>query len=130
MNSKLKTLSILYFVFAGLSLLMLLFLVLHYFAFSSMMNMDLPVQKGQPAPRQMLDQVMGPMKYMYLLMGFVGSLFTVSCLTTGFCFLSKKRHTLAIVGAGISCLSIPLGTALGVWALLVLLDENVKAEFK
>ena len=95
-----------------------------------MMNMDLPVQKGQPDPREMHDQVMGLMKYMYLLMGFIGSLFTVSCLTTGFCFLNKKHHTLAIVGAGISCLSIPLGTALGVWAIMVLFDENVKAEFK
>jgi hypothetical protein len=41
----------------------------------------------------------------------------------------RKRHTYCIVMAGISCLSIPLGTVLGIFTIMVLQRPSVRVAF-
>ena len=41
----------------------------------------------------------------------------------------RTRYTLTLVMSGFSCLSFPLGTALGVWSIMVLSRSSVKALF-
>ena len=75
-------------------------------------------------------------------MGFTTSILIaggVGFLTLGFVYLfhfamaqnlSKQKHPLyCMVIAGISCLSFPLGTILGVWTLVLLNKPEVKALF-
>lgn len=42
---------------------------------------------------------------------------------------SRSRYTLALVMSGFACLSVPLGTGLGVWTIIVLQRPSVKALF-
>jgi hypothetical protein len=41
----------------------------------------------------------------------------------------RKHHTYCLVVAGFNCLSLPLGTALGVFTIVVLIRPTVKAMF-
>lgn len=41
----------------------------------------------------------------------------------------RTRYTLAFAMACMACLSVPLGTALGVWTIMVLTRPSVKALF-
>jgi hypothetical protein len=43
--------------------------------------------------------------------------------------IRRRRRTFCIVVSGLLCLSIPIGTAIGVWALILLNDPNIKKEF-
>jgi len=129
MENKTKTIAVLYFALASLSLLMLLFIPVHYKIMSTMMNMDFPIKEGQPYPKEMFSQMAESMKYVYIIMGFVGALFTAISLTTGICMFRKTNRTLCIIGAGVCSVLFPFGTALGIWALLILFDEKTKSEF-
>jgi hypothetical protein len=45
-------------------------------------------------------------------------------------FLARRKHpTFCLVAAGIECLYMPLGTALGVFTIIVLMRPSVKAMF-
>jgi hypothetical protein len=41
----------------------------------------------------------------------------------------RSRYTLILVVSGLACLSFPLGTALGVFSIIVLMRPSVKAMF-
>ena len=41
----------------------------------------------------------------------------------------RKHHTFCLVMAGINCLNMPLGTALGIFSIVVLIRPTVKAMF-
>jgi hypothetical protein len=47
----------------------------------------------------------------------------------GWCLLARRNHTFCVVMAGLNALNAPLGTILGVPALMVLLKPEVKALF-
>lgn len=54
-----------------------------------------------------------------------------TCIALAGRFLSqRRRYTFCLVVAGISCMFFPFGTALGVFTLILLLREHVKAEFE
>ena len=48
---------------------------------------------------------------------------------TGRCLSRRKHHTFCVVISALNCLSLPLGTALGVFGILVLQRPSVKALF-
>ena len=55
--------------------------------------------------------------------------FATLTIIAGRSLARKQRYTLCMVMACISCLSVPLGTALGVFTLIVLSRPSVKAKF-
>jgi hypothetical protein len=55
--------------------------------------------------------------------------FATLTILAGRSLARKQRYTLCFVVACISCLSVPLGTALGVFTLIVLSRPSVKAKF-
>ena len=66
----------------------------------------------------------------------IGSVIVVGGVTLGAfvayagrCLAQRRRHTLCLVVAGISCMMMPFGTVLGVFTLIVLLRPQVKAAF-
>jgi hypothetical protein len=70
---------------------------------------------------------------MFMLIGIVFVVLgaTVGGLTiwAGRCLAQRKRYTLCFAMACVSCLSVPLGTALGVFTIIVLQRPTVKAMF-
>ena len=48
---------------------------------------------------------------------------------SGRCIAGRQHHTFSLVMAGISCLSVPIGTALGVFTFVVLLRPTVRAQY-
>ncbi|QDU09773.1 hypothetical protein [Gimesia aquarii] len=129
-EKQLKTIAILYFVFAGFTFLMLLFLPLHYKMMSLVSTMEFPVREGEPDPAKMFAPMMDVMIYMYLVIGILGIIFAGVTLFTGLFLFQKKNRLFCIIGAAISCLSFPLGTALGIWTLLILFDNKTKPLFE
>ena len=105
LEKQLKTIAILYFVFAGFSFLMLL--PLHYMMFRRFSTMEFPVLEGQPDPMKMMTPMMDVMIYFYIAMGVLGVLFAVATFFTGLFVLQKKNRTFCVVGAAISCISAP-----------------------
>ncbi|MEN4902551.1 hypothetical protein [Luteimonas sp. TWI1437] len=51
------------------------------------------------------------------------------CIRGGLDLARRRRHGLCVAVAALVCLNIPLGTALGVYALLVLSRPDVRAAF-
>lgn len=47
----------------------------------------------------------------------------------GICFIKHKAYRSLVVASVLTCLFFPLGTLLGVFALITLLEENVKVKF-
>ncbi|MEM1180094.1 MAG: hypothetical protein AAGM22_17260 [Acidobacteriota bacterium] len=66
----------------------------------------------------------------------IGGLFVASAWAYGYFMIiagralkSRSRYVLCTVMAGISCMFAPFGTIVGVFALVLLLDNSVKREF-
>ena len=58
-----------------------------------------------------------------------GWTFAILALVTGRCIARRKHYTFCLVVACIECLSVPFGTVLGVFTILVLNRRSVKELF-
>jgi hypothetical protein len=67
------------------------------------------------------------------IIGVIGILFALGLgglsLWTGKCIATQRNYTFCLVVAGLTCLSFPLGTALGVFTFIVLTRPPVKVRF-
>lgn len=68
-----------------------------------------------------------------VVMGVVIALFTVPLfilhLMAASGLRNQKRYVLILVMSGFACLSVPLGTALGIWTIMTLQRPGVKSLF-
>lgn len=78
----------------------------------------------------------GPPQFIGLLFILFGSIFVLigwaiaACLIIAGCCLAKRKcYTFCFVMACISCISMPFGTILGVFTIIVLLRPEVKEMF-
>jgi hypothetical protein len=120
----LRLLAVFHLIVAGLSLLGIGFLVLHYtFMHLFLDNPNLwKGQKGGPPPAEFF----AIFKWFYVVMG--GFLVTASLgnLLSGL-FIRKRKHRIfSLIVAGFDCIQIPFGTVLGVFTVIVLLRESVR----
>ena len=70
--------------------------------------------------------------FMLVIGGFIVLLvitYSALAILAGRCLARKQHYTFCIVMACIECLSIPLGTALGVFTIVVLSRPSVKQKF-
>ena len=120
----LKLLAIFHFVGAGLALMGLLFLLLHFAIMHTLLE----------SPQMWQNQKSGPppaaffaiFKWFYL---FFGAWLLLSCvlnIVSGLCLISRKGRTFSLVVAGLNCLHLPLGTTLGVFTIVVLVRDSVR----
>ena len=120
----LRLLSIFHYIGAGLAILGLGFLALHYlFLHAFLDNPDMwKNQKGVvPPPREFLAMF----KWFYVIFGAWLVLSGIANLLSGV-FLSRRiNRTFSLIVAGINCVHIPLGTVLGVFTIIVLLRPSV-----
>jgi hypothetical protein len=124
----LKLLAIFHFVLAGLSILGLGFLFLHWFLMHTVFeNPELwKNQQGTPPP----EEFFAIFKWFYGFMGviIVGS--GVVNLISGLFIRRNVNRTFSLIVAGANCLCFPFGTALGVFTLVVLLRDSVRERYE
>jgi hypothetical protein len=119
----LKLLSAFHFVGVGLAVIGLLMVYGHYTLFNSMMsNSKLWQQQGAPPPP---IEMFASMKWMYVVFALgvagTGALNLLSAL-----FIRARRHRIfSLVVAGFNCFYMPLGTALGIFTIVVLVRSSV-----
>ena len=125
-EEHLKLLSILHYVWGGLTACGLCFGGLYAVIGGGIMAAATQAH-GQNAPPAFVGMIF------FLIGGIIALLAgTISVLTilAGRNLALRKRYTFCFVMACISCLSVPLGTALGVFTIVVLQRPTVKAMFQ
>ena len=134
----LRLLSIFSYVSAGLALLGLLFIVFHYAmmhtmfgnpAFSQQFVAPNGVRRtvGPPFdPRQFFSMFL----WFYVAFGTWGVLMAVLNVVSGVCLGRHNNRTFSLVVAGLNCLRMPLGTALGAFTFVVLLRDSVRSLYE
>lgn len=85
-------------------------------------------------PDGMINDANGPppafLGWIFVVIGCIGSLlvwgYSIVLILSGRSISGRRRQTLSLVVAGVSCLCFPFGTALGVFTFIVLLRPAVR----
>jgi len=120
-EEHLKVLSIAYWVWGGLVGAYAL-LMAAYFTFLGFLFSSLGQGKDAP-PRELLWVFFGVAVFILVLAGTVSAL----QILTGFWIRQRRHRVASMVVAGFTCLSVPMGTLLGVFSFVVLLRPSVSA---
>ncbi len=120
MTRNLNTLSVLHYVFGTLVCLggaaMLVFIFV-----GMLLQSDL-VQQEHDAPPEFLGTLFqGIGWFLFALV----ELFGVLLILSGRWIAKRRNRTASLILAGFSCLNFPLGTALGIFTFVTLLNEEV-----
>ena len=127
-RQHLQLLCIFHFVLAGLAVLGMAFLFVHYMMFSTFfMNPQIwqNAQHGQPGPPFNPQDFFKVFIWFYIFFGVVLLLAAAGNTLSGLYLRKHKNRTLSIVIAGLDCLQVPFGTVLGVFTIIVLLRPSV-----
>ncbi len=120
--SQLRLLTILHYVMAGLAVLMLGFLLMHFlvlnFVFS---NPEMWKQAKHPPPKEIFVFF----KLFYIVGATLIIAVGVANLLSAFYIRDRKNRLFSLILAGINCMHFPLGTGLGVFTFIVLLRPSV-----
>jgi hypothetical protein len=119
----LKILSICYYVWGGLTACLSCFGF--FYAIFGIVALVAGAH-GQNGPPAFIGGMFVFIGVFFVLLGGTVAGFTI---WAGRCLAQRKRYTLCFVMGCISCLSVPLGTALGVFTIIVLQRPTVKALF-
>jgi hypothetical protein len=122
----LEILSIFHFVGAGLAIVGILFLFVHYEIMHTMFTNPALWQNQKQPPPFPPEELFNVFKWFYLIAGFWFVLSGVLNVVSAFCLRAKKHRTFSLIVAGINCLHIPLGTVLGVFTIIVLVRDSVQ----
>lgn len=126
MKQNLSTLSVLHYVYGALLCLGGLFM-LSLVGLGSFLNSDWLQQNadGEPPPAFVGGFLAALGWVMFVLIEAWGVLNIISGRNLG----RLRGRTLSMVVAGFNLLSVPLGTALGVFTLIALSDEEVRSAY-
>ena len=129
-SDQLRMLAIGHYVVAAITGLFSLIFILHVVMGLAIVNGALPMETGDGPPPPFAPQNMG---WIFVIMGgavVLGGLTLAGFMAyAGRCLIQRRRHTLCLVVAGLSCLVTPIGTILGVFSLVVLLRPQVRQAF-
>lgn len=120
----LKLLALFHFLLAGFALLGMVFLLLHYTLMSSiMLNPKMfEGQKGGPPPQEFFALF----QWFYWIFGALLVIGILGNLLSALWINARRYRMFSLVVAAINCFQFPLGTALGVFTILVLMRESVR----
>ncbi len=121
----LKILSICFYVKAGLMTLTGLFFSIYILFGAFFIAADIPRQRNEPPPELMGGIFVG---FGLVFMGMF-FLFAFLAFWAGRSLAKHKNYTFCIVIAALVCFSMPLGTVLGIFTIIVLMRDTVKAIF-
>ena len=127
-QDHLKTLIICHYVMAGLSILGLLLIFFHYYMMSTVFEIaeSTPTAQGGPMPEGIMDIMI----VFYLIVGLLVIAQGIMNFLSARFLKSRTNRTFCFITAGINCLQMPLGTALGIFTFIVLGRNSVAQLFK
>lgn len=126
-DQQLQLLSIFHYVVGGLLALFALFPVIHLVMGLGMMTGSFPAE-GADDPQAL--RWMGGFFTCFAASFILGFLALAGCVVAAGVFLARRqRYTFCLVVAGVECVFMPFGTVLGVFTLVVLMRDSVKAKF-
>lgn len=125
---QLDLLGIFHFVLAGLSVIGLGFLFLHWLMMHTFMeNPAIWENAKAPAPPK---EFFAMFKWFYLFMGFSILAIGIGNLVAGLCIRRRRCRILTMIIAGLDCMMIPFGTVLGVFTIIVLARDSVREVYE
>lgn len=126
-ESHLKLLAIFHFVVAGLSLLGIGFLLLHFTFMNHIFNNPEFVKQshGSPPPAEFWRLF----QWFYVVCGGILLAGCVGNLLSGFWLRARRNRMFSIIVAAINCCQIPMGTVLGVFTIIVLMRDSVRQAY-
>ena len=127
-EEHLNLLAIFHYVVAGLAALFSFFPLL-YTTIGAIFIIEQghgTAKPGEELPPEFLGWIFALIGSAWFLIGIA---IAICILITGRSLALRKRYSFAIVMACIECIFIPLGTILGVFTIVVLSRESVKALF-
>ena len=126
-TEHLKLLSIFHFIGAGLAVLGLLFLFVHFTIMRTVFtNPHIWQNSHQPASTMPPPEIIGFFKWFYLAAALWMIASFVLNLLSGLFLRAGKHRGFSIVVAGLNCVHMPLGTALGICTIIVLMRPSVQ----
>jgi hypothetical protein len=125
-QDHLRLLTIAHYAYAGILALFACFPIIHLTIGLALLTHPGAIGAGKtPAPA-----------FVGLLFAIIGGLFVLIGWTLAICtffagrFLARRKHyVFCLIVAGANCTTMPFGTALGVFTIIVLLRPSVKALF-
>jgi hypothetical protein len=124
-NEQLRLLRIGYFISAGQTAVFIPFGLLY--AVMGVVLPHLPAGSGSPPPPALMSWLFGIFGAVITAVAAVATLLKV---LTAIRLKQRRSRVLCMVTAGLSCLEIPYGTALGLMTLIVLGRASVKRQFE
>jgi len=127
-NEHLGLLAVFHFVVSGLAVLGIAFLLVHYQLMSSIFAHPERWQgaHGPGPPKAILDLF----AWFYLVMGVMFASACLANLLSGIFLRQRKYRMFSLIVAGLDCVQIPVGTALGVFTIIVLLRDSVRLQYE
>jgi hypothetical protein len=122
MVRNLSTVSILHYVYGGLLLFAALVCGVLFSAVGGLMESDLMQQTSDPPPPMMATIFHSVGVGLAVVLGIWG-------LLSGRWIANRRHRTGSMVIAALCCLSFPIGTALGVFTLVVLANSEVQEAY-
>jgi hypothetical protein len=127
-EEHLRLLSIFHFVLAGLSVLAIGFLLLHFLIMSTVFSNPEMWKHSHsgPPPRQ----IMALFIWFYLFFGGMLTVFATLNFLSGLFLHQRKHRVFSLVVGGINCVQIPFGTVLGIFSIIVLSRSSIRQNFQ
>jgi hypothetical protein len=127
-NSHLQLIAVFHYIWGGLTALFSSIALIHVsLGLMMILNKNFLTSPGQPPPPPFMGWMFVLIGGFILLLGWTMGGLTIY---SGRCISRRRNRTFSLVMAGINCLSIPLGTALGVFTFIVLMQPSVTAEYE
>jgi hypothetical protein len=125
---QLRLLSVFHYVHGGLGVFGLAFIGFHYFLMSTVFlniaRSEKPTKGGLPP-----DAFFEVFKWFYLFFGLVLLAGIIMNVIAGISLARRRNRLLCLITGGLNCLHMPLGTVLGVFTIIVLNRDSVRAKF-
>ena len=122
----LKLLVIFHWIFAALGVFGLFLMFGHYSFMSTFFSAILEnedLRQGEMlTPFSMFE---GIAKWFYVISGLFSVLSTIANVISAVALTKRKWRMFSIIVGGVNCMSVPLGTILGVFTIVVLLRDSV-----
>lgn len=125
-DSHLKALAICHFIWGGLGVLLALLPLIHVGIGIAMISGALEnAGNGSPPPREV--------GWLLVVFGtgaiILGETIAILTIISGSLLLKRRARVFSMVIAGINCISVPIGTVLGIFTIVVLSRESVRRQY-
>lgn len=118
----LKLLSVFHFVLAGMAVVGIGFLCLHWLFLHTLITSPELTRNAKGPPPEAFFAIF---KLFYFGMGSFMLALGAANLISGLCILRRRARIFSLIVAGFDCMGFPFGTTLGVFTFIVLLRDSV-----